>query len=98
LIAFQKRRFPLFRTAYAEKAANKLWEQDVYVEVTGARSTYICFTGGLFAANKNIKEAYEAIKEDLIKYRFKQARFSWYKGQDDYTYYTIESHKDTDVW
>lgn len=98
LVKYQRRGFPLFRRAYADRAGNKLWEEDIYVTIGGGRSEIITFTGGKFAANKNIKAAFDAIKNDLEKYRFKQARFRWFKGQEDYTYYKIESHTDTDVW
>ena len=30
-------------------------------------------------------------------FRFKQSRYRWYKGADEYTYYTIYEGKDTDL-
>lgn len=97
LIKYQTKYFPAFRKNYGELAANKLWEHDVDVSVSGTKAEYITFTGAMFAANKNVKEAFERIEEDLKTFRFKQARFRWYKGQSDYQYYTLESLKDSDL-
>lgn len=54
-MAAQKRSFPKLRKAWAEQSANKLWEHDIEVQALGSRSDIIAFTGGMFAANANIK-------------------------------------------
>jgi hypothetical protein len=97
VIASQQKNFPRVRKAYYEFIKNKLWENDVYVDISGNGNTVIKFTGGFFAANKNIKETQEALSEMLILLRFKQTQYRWYRGQDEFTYYTIESSKDSEL-
>jgi hypothetical protein len=97
VIASQVKNFPKIRKAYHEFVKNKLWENDVYVDVSGSGNTILKFTGGFFAANKNIKTTQEALQEMLTLLRFKQTQYTWYKGQDEYTYYKIESPKDTEI-
>jgi hypothetical protein len=69
----------------------------VEVNVSGTGDKTIIFTAGIFAANKNIKAAFEEIEDQLREFRFKKACFAWYSGQDDYQYYTIDSPKDSDL-
>lgn len=97
VVASQQKNFPKIRKAYYEFVKNKLWENDVYVDISGSGNTVIKFTGGYFAANKNIKETQEALSEMLTLLRFKQTQYRWYKGQDEFTYYTIESNKDSEI-
>lgn len=93
----QKKNFPKIREKYFQFIKNKLWENDVYVNLSGTRNTVLKFTGGYFAANKNIKTTQEALSEMLNLLRFKQTQYRWYKGQDEYTYYTIESESDLQI-
>jgi hypothetical protein len=93
----QKKDFPLLRKRYAEVIASKLWENDIEVTVSGKRNEYINFTGGMFATNKNIGEVQKTLSSILQQFRFKQARYRWYKGDDDYTSFTLESEADDKV-
>lgn len=97
VIASQQKNFPKLRKAYYDFVKNKLWENDVEVSLSGSGNTTLKFTGHYFAANKNIKESEEALHEMLTLLRFKQTQYRWYKGQDEYTYYTIESPKDNEI-
>jgi hypothetical protein len=97
VIASQQKNFPKLRKAYYEFVKDKLWENDVYVDLSGAGNTVIKFTGGYFAANKNIKTTQEALHEILQLLRFKQTQYRWYKGQDEYTYFTINSNTDSEI-
>lgn len=93
----QKKDFPQLRKRYVELVAAKLWENDIDVTVSGKRNEYINFTAGMFAANKNKQEVQQTLSSVLSQFRFKQTRYRWYKGQDEYTYYTLESAADESV-
>lgn len=97
VILSQRKNFPKIRKAYYEFVKDKLWENDVDVDISGPGNTVIKFTGAYFAANKNIKETQEALYEMLQLLRFKQTQYRWYKGQDEYTYFTIASNKDSEI-
>jgi hypothetical protein len=93
----QTKEFPIMRKEYAKVVGNKLWENDIEVSANGTGRKYINFTGGIFAANKNKKDFQTELQEILTMFRFKQSRYRWYKGADEYTYYTIYEGKDTDL-
>tara|TARA_B100000902_G_C27134837_1_gene825508 strand:- start:113 stop:880 length:768 start_codon:yes stop_codon:yes gene_type:complete len=94
----QKKEFPILRKELAKVYKNKLWEFDIDVYSSGgSKVKYINLTGATFAANKNIKDMQLTISENLEMFRFNQARYRWYKGEDEYTYYTIYEGKDSDL-
>lgn len=97
VIAIQKREFPILRKNYAKIVAQKMWENDIEVHVSGTGNRYINITGGIFAANKNKKDFQNTLHEVLTMFRFNQSRYRWYKGEDEYTYWTIYEGKDTDL-
>jgi hypothetical protein len=92
----QIREFPNLRKQYAKIVANKMWENDIEVYANGTGKRYINFTGGVFAANKNKKDFQIQVREVLKMFRFKQSRYRWYKGEDEYTYYTMYEGKDSE--
>ena len=93
----QVKEFPKIREAYKEIAAKKLWENDIYISTEGATNSIINLTGGFFATNKNIAETQKTISEILTQFRFKEVRYRWYKGSDEFTYYKLETPKDSEV-
>lgn len=93
----QVKDFPKLRLAYNNILKEKLWENNVDVKIGGSKNTVLSLTAGYFASNKNIKTTQETLHEMLANLRFKQANYRWYKGEDEYTYYTIESAKDSEV-
>jgi hypothetical protein len=95
--AIQVAEFPKLRKAYVDIVANKLWEENITVTVQGNGNNIINFTGGLFANNKNIKQMQETINEVVKMFRFKQIRYRWFKGADEYTYYDLEVPKDIEL-
>lgn len=97
VIASQVKNFPKIRKAYYQFIKQKLWENDVYVDISGSDNTVLKFTGAYFAANKNIKTTQETVFEMLTLLRFKQTQYTWYKGQDEYTYFKLETAKDTEI-
>lgn len=94
--ARQTKEFPTLRKRYAEVAGEKLWESDVYVSTSGANNSVINLTGGLFASNKNIAETQKTLIDILTQFRFKEVRYRWYKGADEFTYYKLETPKDSE--
>ncbi len=92
----QIKEFPNLRNKYAKIVAQKMWENDIEVYANGTGKKYINFTGGVFAANKNKKDFQIQVQEILRMFRFKQSRYRWYKGEDEYTYYTIYEGKDSE--
>ena len=93
----QVKNFPKLRAKYAKLIGDKLWESNVEVSIGGTRNVNLNLTAHYFASNKNIKESQETLHEMLTNLRFKQTNYRWYKGEDEYTYYTIDSPKDSEV-
>ncbi|MCL2328939.1 MAG: hypothetical protein FWC39_10585 [Bacteroidetes bacterium] len=96
VVNIQAKEFPILRKRYSEILHNLMWEHDIYVTVSNKGNNHINITGGIFAANKNIKEFQDNIHSVLKMFRFNQSRYRWYKGASEYTYYTIFEGKDTD--
>lgn len=92
----QIREFPNLRKQYAKIVAKKMWENDIEVSANGTGKRYINFSGGVFAANKNKKDFQTQVQEVLNMFRFNQARYRWYKGESEYTYYTMYEGKDSE--
>ncbi|HAT74134.1 MAG: hypothetical protein US30_C0006G0031 [Candidatus Moranbacteria bacterium GW2011_GWF2_36_839] len=97
LIQFQIKEFPKMRADYGKLVGKTLWEHDVDVTISGSGNSIIEFSGGVFAANKNIKDAQTAIQDMLKQLRFDKANYRWYSGADEYDYYSIESKKDNEI-
>lgn len=97
VVNLQVREFPRLRKEYADVVAKKMWENDIEVYANGTGNRYINFSGGLFAANKNKKDFQEQLHEILTMFRFNQSRYRWYKGADEYTYWTIYEGKDSQL-
>lgn len=92
----QVKEYPIIRQRYARMAAKLLWENDIYVSSSGQGNRIINFTGAIFASNAGIKATYEKLYPILRKFRFKEVRFRWYKGQSEYTYYKLNTPSDKD--
>jgi len=97
VVSLQKKEFPILRKEYGKIVANKLWENDIEVSANGAGYKIINFSGGVFAANKNKQDFQTQVQEILKLLRFSQARYRWYKGADEYTFWNLSSNKDTDI-
>ena len=93
----QSKEFPVLRKKYAKLLADQMWEHDVEIKATGAGNSTLELTGGMFAANRSIKEVQTTLQETLVRFRFKQTRFRWYSGDNEYTYYELEVPGDKEV-
>lgn len=94
LSAAQQKILPGLRVGFGKRASQILWEHDTYVTVAGDGNRVINITAGMFASNANIKTAQEQLGEVLTKLRFKEVRYRWYKGADEFTYYKLETPPD----
>ncbi len=97
VVNLQVREFPKLRNEYAKIAAKTMWVNDIEVYSNGTNNKNINFTGGIFAANNNKKDFQSTVREVLKMFRYNQARYRWYKGADEYTYWTIYEGKDSDL-
>lgn len=95
-IARQRQGFPRLRKRFGELYHQKLWEEDIEVRLFGSGNRNIEFTGGVFAANRNIKAFMEGASENLQAMRFSQARFKWYRGADEWQYFNLKTPRDSD--
>lgn len=97
VVKSQVKNFPKLRKAYYEFLREKLWENDIDVNLSGKNNTTLSFTASYFAANKNIATTQESLNEMLNYLHFKKTEYSWYKGQDEFTYYDIKSDRDNEI-
>lgn len=97
IVAFRKQNMPTLRKYWAESAGNSLWEHNIEVDVLGSRRDVLVFTGGTYASNASIKETQVAVSEATRLLRFKQVRYKWYSGDDEYTYYTLKPPGDGEL-
>jgi len=93
----QTKEFPILRKAYGKIVHKKLWVENIETEVFGKGNKTIQFTGGIFANNKNKQETQETLSEVLHMLRFKRANYKWYKYDDEYTYYELQSKNDDEL-
>ena len=98
VVKMQVKEFPILRKEYSKIVAAKLWENDIELSVSGSGNKHINFSGGIFAANKNKQEFQKQINEVITMFRFNQSRYRWYKGANEYTYYTMYVGKDSDLF
>jgi hypothetical protein len=82
VISIQTKEFPKLRKETMRFFRNTLWEGDIDVSVSGSKNETLSLVGAYFAANTNIKNAYESMHPLLVKYRFQKIQFAWYKGGD----------------
>lgn len=90
----QKRDFPKLRKACAAVLKEKYWVEDIEVSLSGSGANTLTFAGGVFAANKNKQDFQTAFRDNYSRLRFKQTRYKWYGGADEYTYYDMEPPSD----
>lgn len=94
----QVKELPQIRKNYIDIARKKLWENNIEVSGGGKGNTVINLTGGSFFNNKNKAEVQGTLSSILQEFRFKRSNYRAYDGQDEYTYYTIESPDDGEMY
>ena len=90
----QARTFPRLRSMYGKALAERLWEHDVDVSVSGGSSATLRLTGFWFASNRAIKEVMEAAELDTRALRFKRVEFRMLRS-DNPTYYDLNPLSDS---
>ena len=98
LTRIQVREFPIIRKEYAKIVANRMWEEDIEVTSSGTGNRQITFIGGVFAANKSKKKFQEDINNLMFEFRFNRVNYKWHKREQEYTYYTVDKGKDSDLF
>ncbi|KAF2517192.1 hypothetical protein [Flavobacterium foetidum] len=93
----QIREFPILRKAYTKAIYQKLWKENIETEILGKKNKTIQFTGGYFADNGNKAQTQETLQEALKMFRFTRVNYKWYKYDNDYTYYEIDSPIDSEL-
>lgn len=86
--------FPVFRDAYGPIMRKALWEADGKAKMFGNGFRIVEFVNGLFAANRNIKQAHESVSPMLIMLRFTRAEYKWFQQAREYSYFTLEPPSD----
>lgn len=94
----QQKEFPILRKEYAKLAKDLMWEHNIDVTISGNNNTVLTFTGATFANNMNIKETQNTINKVMLEFRFKKVQYKWYKGADEFTYYTVFKGLDKDEY
>ena len=67
------------------------------VSVGGEGSRTLRLTSVVFASNGNIAEIQRTLHDQMELLRFKRIEYRWYRGADEYSYYTVESPPDRAV-
>jgi hypothetical protein len=98
LISLQKTDLPKIRKSYAEYLAEEFWKENIKVFSKGSGSTTIEFEGSTFANNQNIKAYQDAASELLNLLRFKRSNYKWFKYDDEYTFYTLKTKADSELF
>src|SRR5690625_872279 len=93
--SIQNREFPRLRKEYTKSITLKLWENDIYVTASGTGNRNISFVGGVFAANKNIKDFHLELYDIFEIFRFKKVEYKWYRGADVYPSFEMYKGKDS---
>lgn len=94
VVARQIKEFPKMRYDYGKSAAEKMWENNIYISTSGPKNSILNLTGALFANNKNIADTQKLLADILTNFRFKEVRYRWYRGEEEFTYYKVETSKD----
>ncbi len=95
--ALQVSEFPKMRSAYADLVGKTVWEDNITVQVLGGSNKTIELVGGAFANNKNIAKVQGQLLDSFKLFRFTRVNYKWYKYDEDYTYFSIESLPDSKV-
>ncbi|MFD1378712.1 hypothetical protein [Fodinicurvata halophila] len=97
LIRKQVEMFPALRDAYGPAMRRQLWEADGSARTIGSGYRTVEFVSQGFAQNANIKQIHTELHENLLMLRFTRAQYKWFKQASEYSYYTLEPPKDSDL-
>jgi hypothetical protein len=89
--------FPVLRDAYGPAMRAELWEADGWAQTKGTGYRTVSLVSAIFAANTNIKETQETMREQLLMLRFTRAEYRWYKEAREYQFYTMSAPSDSEL-
>lgn len=95
LIALQKKVFPQIRKTYGSVVQQKGWEHNIEGRTFGDGFRILELSSFYFADNGNIKQVMETFLPIVQELRFKEIRFKWSKGADEYQVYKIDPLSDS---
>ncbi|PTW84006.1 hypothetical protein DBL07_25890 [Achromobacter mucicolens] len=93
----QSEMLPAIRNAYGPLMRKQLWEANGSARTIGPGYRTVEFVSAAFANNANIKKINEQMHDMLVMLRFTRAQYKWFAQAEDYTYYTLDVPKDSDV-
>jgi hypothetical protein len=97
LVRKQVELLPAMRDAYGPAMRRELWEADGSAKTIGTGYRTVEFVSAAFALNANIKKIHLEIRENLMMLRFTRAQYKWIKQASEYSYYSLEVPKDSDI-
>ena len=97
LVSKQSQMLPAMRDAYGPAMRKQLWEADGSARTIGAGYRTVEFVSAAFARNANIKQIHTEIRENLMMLRFTRAQYKWIKQASEFSYYTLEVPKDSEI-
>ena len=93
----QRRDFPKLRKIYAKILANKMWDYNIDIYTKWGYNSTLELVWAYFASNKNKKDILNMLYPKLKELRFDRVNFKWYKYDDEYTYWEIDSLSDGEI-
>lgn len=93
----QTEMLPTMRDAYGPAMRQQLWEADGSARTIGSGYRTVEFVSATFARNANIKQIHLEVRENLMMLRFTRAQYKWFKQASDFSYYTLEVPRDSDI-
>lgn len=88
---------PMLRKNYVKLIGDSMWENNIKVTSAGSSYKTLTFIGNIFTDNKN-KSDFQKLQSDFLhKLRFERVNYKWFESEEGYTYYKIDSPKDSDI-
>ena len=100
VIAIQIKEFPKLRKLflkYGKQQAATKTDTNIKMSIDGSDNGYINFIDEIFMLESQAKILHETIESTLIDYRFRQARYKKYEGDEGYIYYDLNSPYDREI-
>jgi hypothetical protein len=97
VISNQVKEFPILRKEFSKVIGSIGLKDDIEVISFGPKNTNIKFIGSYYALKSNISLNHSKISSVLGYLRFKKAQYLWFKYDEDYVTYKIESSKDNEI-
>jgi len=97
VISNQVKEFPILRKEFSDVIGRIGLKDDIEIFSFGPKNTNIKFIGSYYALKSNISLNHSKISSVLGYLRFKKAQYLWFKYDEDYVTYKIESSKDNEI-